>query len=140
MFRVTFGGFRFALAILAASSLTAAGRSTAETTEPTKLAGTWVWTWKDRIGETHKHILEVEGVGTELAARELFDDQPSVKVGNLTYDGASVRFTVVRDKRTAQYIGKVVDSDHIDGRVTVTSDGQSEEFGWKAERRKALPE
>ena len=60
----------------------------ARAAEPPKLAGTWTWTWKDRIGETHRHILEVEGVGTKLAARELFDDQPAVAVSNLTLDGS----------------------------------------------------
>jgi len=43
-----------------------------------KLAGAWTWWWKDQSGRTHRHLLEVEGIGTKLAARERFDDQSPV--------------------------------------------------------------
>ncbi len=128
-------GFGLALGLLVATSLNVH----AETPETPKLAGTWTWTWKDRLGETHRHVLEVEGIGNKLAARELFDDQTPVRVANLTLDGNSVRFTVVREARKADYSGKVADPDHINGTVTITSDGQAEEFVWKAERKKDLP-
>jgi hypothetical protein len=26
-----------------------------------ELAGDWTWSWKDQNGETHRHLLEVEG-------------------------------------------------------------------------------
>jgi len=132
-------GFRFALALVVATLLSTAGHSPAQSPEPPKLAGTWTWSWKDRIGETHRHTLEVEGVGTKLAARELFDDLPAVKVSNLALEGTSIRFTVVRDTRKADYNGKVADADHINGTVTILTGEQSQEFGWKAERRKDVP-
>jgi hypothetical protein len=132
-------GLRFALALVVATLMSTAGRSLAQTPEPPKLAGTWTWSWNDRLGEVHRHILEVEGVGTKLAARELFDDLPAVKVSNLTLNGTSIRFTVVRDARKADYNGKVADADHINGTVTVNTGEGSQEFGWKAERRKGVP-
>jgi hypothetical protein len=101
-----------------------------------KLAGSWTWTWKGQDGLEHRHILEVEGVGKALAAREVFDDQPPVKAQSLTFDGTSVNFTVVRGDRKADYSGKLTDADTIEGTVTTTARGQSNEFIWKAERRK----
>lgn len=101
-----------------------------------ELEGSWTWTWKDRQGNTHKHVLEVEGKGKTLAAREVFDDQEPVRVNPLTVDGNSVRFTVVRGERKAEYRGKVADADHVNGTVLVTVDGQTNEFEWKAERKK----
>jgi len=103
-----------------------------------KLAGNWTWTWKDPAGETHRHILEVEGLGTKLAARERFDDMPAVRVADLSLDGKKVRFSVVRDKRRADYSGVVADDDAtINGTVNVTVDGQADEFVWKARREPA---
>jgi hypothetical protein len=106
-----------------------------------KLAGNWTWSWKDPAGATHRHILEVEGVGAKLAARERFDDLPAVRVADLKLDGKDVRFSVVRDQRRADYRG-VVDGDGatINGTVTVTSDGESNEFVWKAAREPAAKE
>lgn len=98
-----------------------------------KLAGNWTWTWKDAAGDTHRHILEVEGLGEKLAARERFDDEPAVKVAELSLDGRKVKFSVVRDKRRAEYSGVVADDDKtINGTVNVTVDGQTNEFVWKA--------
>ncbi len=139
MFTPTPRGFRLALGLLVAASVTTAGRSPAQAPGTLKLAGTWTWTWKDRIGETHRHVLEVEGVGATLAARELFDDEGPARASNLTLDGTALKFTVVRDDRRADYSGKVADADHINGTVTVTSGGQAQEFVWKAERRKVAP-
>jgi hypothetical protein len=111
----------------------------ADATEP-KLAGTWTWTWKDAGGQTHRHTMEVEGVGAKLAAREIFDREPSVRVENLKLDGKAVRFRVVRGPRKAEYSGKVGDADHINGTVTVTAgDGVAVENVWKAERTKNIP-
>jgi hypothetical protein len=100
-----------------------------------KLAGNWTWSWKDTAGETHRHVLEVEGLNSKLAARERFDDLPAVRVADLKLDGKKIRFLVVRDKRRADYSG-VVDEDArtIEGTVTVTIDEQSNEFPWKATR------
>jgi hypothetical protein len=103
-----------------------------------KLAGNWTWTWNDASGNTHRHILEVEGLQTKLAARERFDDMAAVKVEDLALDGRKIRFSVVRDKRRAAYSGVVADDDKtINGTVNVTVDGESNEFGWKATREPA---
>jgi hypothetical protein len=122
--------------LLAASAAVADAQASAD--EP-KLAGTWTWTWKDGTGNTHRHILEVEGVGKTLAAREIFDDQAPVRVTNLKLNGQSVQFTVVRGERRADYSGKVDGPDTINGTVTTTAMGQTSEFVWKAERRKDVP-
>jgi hypothetical protein len=98
-----------------------------------KLAGNWTWTWKDTAGETHRHVLEVEGLGTKIAARERFDDLPAVRVADLKLDGKKFRFSVVRDSRKAEYSGVVADDlSAIKGTVIVTTDGQMNEFPWKA--------
>ncbi|MHC5538616.1 hypothetical protein ACYOEI_10370 [Singulisphaera rosea] len=97
-----------------------------------KLAGSWTWTWKDRNGEEHRHVLEVEGMGTKLAARERFDDEKAVKVEGLKLEGKSLRFAVVRDGKRADYSGVVADSSTINGTVLVTLDGQATEHVWKA--------
>ncbi|GAC1451358.1 MAG: hypothetical protein NVSMB9_36300 [Isosphaeraceae bacterium] len=110
-----------------------------EETDVPKIAGTWTWTWDDPTGKTHRHVLEVEGTGTKLAAREIFDEQQPVKVANLTLDARAIKFSVVRGDRKADYSGKVADSDHINGTVLVTADGATTEFVWKAERRKDIP-
>ena len=127
------------MGLLVASAVTAVGRSPGQDTATPKLAGNWTWTWKDALGQTHRHVLEVEGVGTKLAARELFDGQPAVPASNLKLDGKTIRFTVVRDQRKADYNGKVADADLINGTVSVSSGGgQPEEFVWKAERGKEI--
>src|SRR5262245_27382577 len=94
----------------------AAGRSRAA--DVAKLAGNWTWTWNDPAGDTHRHILEVEGLADKLAARERFDDQPAARVTDLSLDGRKVKFTVIRGKRRADYSG-VVSSDNstINGTV-----------------------
>jgi hypothetical protein len=113
-----------------------AGRSRAA--DVPKLAGNWTWTWNDASGDTHRHILEVEGLAEKLAARERFDDQPAVRVADLSLDGRKVKFSVVRDKRKADYSGVVADDDKtINGTVNVTVDGQANEFVWKATREPA---
>jgi len=130
-----------AAALLAASALAPAtararGEDAAETPA---LSGTWTWTWKDKDGQTHRHVIEVEGLGTKLAAREIFDDETPVKVKDLTLKGKDLKFTVVRGERRSDYSGKVADADHINGTVTVTTDGTASDFEWKAERSKKVP-
>lgn len=131
------------LALVLVSMVAVSNALLAQTTksksEVPKLAGTWTWTWKDREGTTHRHVMEVEGTGTKVAARETFDDQEQVRVSDLKLDGNSVRFTVVRDGRKADYSGKVADADHINGTVTTKTGDDSNEFPWKAERRKDIP-
>src|SRR5436305_2604550 len=87
-----------ALALVLAVPATAAD-------DAAKLAGTWTWMWKDAEGETHRHVLEVEGTGNKLSARERFDDQEPVKVIDLKVAGKKVNFTVIRGQRTAVYSG-----------------------------------
>lgn len=111
----------------------------AQTQEVSKIAGAWTWTWKDRVGNTHRHVMEVEGTGTKLAAREIFDEQLPVRVTNLTLDGAAIKFTVVRGETKSEYKGKVADKDHMNGKVLVSTGGEATEFVWKAERRKEVP-
>ncbi len=106
--------------------------------DPPKLAGTWTWTWKDPQGETHRHVLEVEGIGTKLAARERFDDLAPVRVSDLKLDGKKIQFTVVRGAKRSDYKGVVADPDPdtMSGKVTITQEGQPTEFLWKAQREK----
>jgi hypothetical protein len=104
--------------------------------EAPRLAGSWSWSWKDPSGQTHRHLLEVEGVGQKLAARERFDELEPTPVRDLKLDDATktVRFTVVRGQRRADYKGVVSDGDTIRGTVIVTADGQSSENRWEAKR------
>ncbi len=109
--------------------------STGKTSE---LAGTWTWAWKESKGAPHTHVLEVEGTAAKLAARERFDEQPPVAVTKLALDGKKVRFTVVRGNHRAEYSGVLAKTDAINGTVTVTDEGQSHEFEWKAKRKPAV--
>jgi len=102
-----------------------------------KLAGTWKWSWKDAAGETHRHVLEIEGVGDKLTGRERFDDKAAIKVDDLKLVGKKISFSVTRDNRRAEYEGTVDSTDLITGNVTVVQGGQSSEFGWSASREKA---
>src|SRR3954454_8503062 len=81
--------------LVLASSLSGQSRAA----DVPKLAGNWTWTWNDATGATHRHILEVEGLAEKLAARERFDDEPAVRVADLSVDGKKLKFSVVRDKR-----------------------------------------
>jgi hypothetical protein len=106
--------------------------------EPPDVTGTWTWTWKDPQGETHRHVLEVEGVGTKLAAVERFDDLSPVKVSELKLAGKNIAFTVVRGAKRAEYKGVVADAnpDTMSGKVTITTENQPTEFLWNAKRVK----
>lgn len=119
--------------------LLAAGLAPAFAADPkpaaSPLAGTWTWKWQDEKGDTHRHVLEVEGAGSKVAAREEFDDMPAVKVEDLKLEGKSVRFTVRRGERRTEYKGKLEGDDTINGKVTVLVDGQNNEFGWTATRK-----
>jgi hypothetical protein len=102
------------------------------------LAGTWTWKWKDAQNETHRHVLEVEGSGNKLAARERFDDMEAVKVTDLKRDGKKVTFSVLRGKRRSAYSGTLDKPDTINGKVVVTVEGGDQnEFGWTATREPA---
>jgi len=101
------------------------------------LAGTWTWSWKDPEGGTHRHVLEVEGIGAKLAAREQFDNLAPVPALDFQLRGKTVRFTVVRGERRADYDGVVADRDTINGKVKVTSKGQTTEDLWNATRKQA---
>ena len=101
-----------------------------------KLAGTWTWEWKDAEEKTHKHVLEVEGVGAKIAARERFDDLAAIKVTELKLDGKALSFTVQRGDRRSEYKGTVADADTINGTVTVSVNNQPNQFGWTAKRER----
>jgi hypothetical protein len=107
--------------------------------DPPKLVGTWTWKWKDAEGETHRHVLEVEGEPAKLAATERFDELQPVKAESLKVDGQKVTFVVVRGERRAEYSGKFDGPDTINGKVTVQTNGQPEEFGWTATRETKNP-
>lgn len=98
------------------------------------LSGTWVWTWKDPAGQTHRHVLEIEGVGGKLAARERFDDEAPVKAAELQRDGKNVRLTVVRGDHRAEYSGVLADPNTINGTVTIKQGEKTTDYSWKATR------
>jgi hypothetical protein len=125
-------------ALLLTLGLVVPSWSPGQKSDVSPLAGTWTWSWKDPEGKTHKHVLEVEGVDRALAAREIFDDEQPVKATGLRFDGKTVKFTVVRGERKADYTGKLDGKDKINGTVTTSAGttGQTNEFVWKAERRK----
>jgi len=82
----------------------------------------------------HRHVLDIEGVDTKLAARERVDDLPPVRVNDLKLSDKRVRFSVVRGNTRAEYSGVWADANTINGTVTVTTEGQSKEHVWKATR------
>ena len=100
------------------------------------LAGAWTWSWKDTAGQTHRHLLEVEGLGAKVAARERFDDLEPAPVQNLQVAGKNIRFTIVRGNRSAEYRGILADRDSINGTVLVTFSGETSEDPWEATRVK----
>jgi hypothetical protein len=119
---------------LAIGALLAAPVLASPAQDPPRLAGSWAWKWKDAQGETHRHVLELEGEGAKLAGRERFDDAPAVKVDNLKVDGKTIQFSVSRGERMSLYKGTVASAGIINGLVTVTEKGQANEFGWTATR------
>ena len=102
--------------------------------EPPKLAGTWTWKWKDAKGETHRHILEVEGAGAKMTATERYDNDKAIKADDLRLDGKTITFSVRRDGKLSAYKGSVDSPEIINGHVTVTENGMEMEFGWTASR------
>jgi hypothetical protein len=123
------------LVFSAASLLATPIVSPSRAAEPNDLSGTWVWSWKDAAGATHRHVLEVEGTGADLAARERFDDQEPVKATELKRDGKQVRLVVVRGDRRSEYSGVLADATTINGTVTVKQGEQTNDYPWKATRR-----
>ncbi|MDB5350237.1 MAG: hypothetical protein JWN86_1484 [Planctomycetota bacterium] len=100
------------------------------------LVGSWSWSYKDGQGVMHTHVLEVEGTGDKIAARERMDQKPAVKVTDIKVTGGKVTFTVLRDKHRSSYSGKLKgkSSNLIDGLVTVSDGGQTNEYGWQAKK------
>lgn len=134
-------GVRFVVPALVLGLGALAGPASPGAEEVSKLAGRWTWSWKDPADKTHRHSMEVEGVPAKLAARERFDNQEPVQVQNLKFDGKKVRFSVTRGERQSDYSG-ALDGDVINGTVTVTYEGQSTEYPWKATRdtvKKPMP-
>jgi len=117
-----------------ASCLVAGSGRLAEGADVSGLAGTWTWSWKDSEGKEHRHVLDVEGVEGKLAARERLDDLPPVRVTDLKVADEKVSFSVVRGKNRAAYSGVWADANTINGTVTLTTEGQSNEEVWKATR------
>jgi len=122
------------MALCAASCLVARPGRLASGADVSGLAGTWSWSWKDAEGTEHRHVLDIEGVDTKLAARERRDDLPPVRVNDLKLTDKRVRFSVVRGNNRADYSGVWAEADTINGTVTVTIEGQSTEHVWKATR------
>src|ERR1700736_4501343 len=81
------------------------GLAAAVADDNVNLIGTWTWSWKGPQGEMHRHVLEVEGRGRRLAARERVDDMQPVRVADLKVVGKKVNFSVRRDDRVATYFG-----------------------------------
>jgi hypothetical protein len=129
-FRSVLGGCLF-LAFCAGA--TSAGPAPDD--KPMNMAGTWRWKWTDAEGTVHNHVLEVEGEGKTLSARERFDDGEPVKVNDLAIDGKTVSFSVTRGALHASYKGKFKSADHIDGTVdTTNAEKPVEQFAWSADR------
>jgi hypothetical protein len=122
------------LALCAASCLVVGPGRLAIGADVSGLAGTWTWSWKDAEGMEHRHVLDIEGVDTKLAARERRDDLPPVRVNDLKLTDKRVRFSVVRGNSRADYSGVWADANTLNGTVTVTIEGQSTEHVWKATR------
>lgn len=101
-----------------------------------EIAGTWTWSWDDSKGVTHRHTLEIEGTGSKWAGRERFDDEAPVRVTEIKSEGKKVHFVVVRGAHRAEYSGVIDKSDRINGTVTTTDGGESQESIWKAERKR----
>ncbi len=123
------------LAFCAASCLVAGSGRPVRGADVSGMAGTWSWSWKDAEGNEHRHVLDIEGVDTKLAARERVDDLPPVRINDLKLADKRVRFSVVRGKNRADYSGVWADTNTINGTVTVTAEGQSKENVWKATRQ-----
>ena len=85
----------------------------------------------------HRHVLEIEGTGSKLAGRERFDEEGPVRVTEIKSEGKKVQFTVVRGGHRAEYSGVMDKADQINGTVTTTDSGESQESIWKAERKPA---
>ena len=111
--------------------------SSARAEDAEALVGSWSWSYKDGQGVTHKHVLEVEGTGEKVAARERMDEEEAIKVTDLKVKDKAVTFTVVRGKRRAAYNGKLKGGDKLEGQVTVTTEGQGQEYGWEAKKDEA---
>lgn len=103
--------------------------------EELDLSGTWVWTWSDAAGRTHRHVLEVEGTGADLAARERFDDEAPIKATELRRDSKKVRLTIVRGDHRAEYSGVLADSNTINGTVTIKQGDKMNDYPWRAQRQ-----
>jgi hypothetical protein len=100
-----------------------------------KVAGNWTWSWKDPSGVTHRHLLEVEGLGARIAARERFDDLEPVKVLDIRLSGKTIHFTVARGDYRSDYDGVVADPDTINGTVKITTKGETVEYPWSSTRK-----
>lgn len=123
------------LGITAVLSLGIAATGLAAADPPMAMAGTWRWKWSDAEGVVHHHVLEVEGKGKTLSARERFDDEKPVKIDDMKIDGKTVTFSVLRGQHRAAYKGKFKTADHIDGTVGVNdAEDPVEEYGWSADR------
>ena len=128
-------GFGIALGALLTAP-TVAGSIARAADDVPKLAGTWTWKWKDSLGETHRHTLEIEGEGDKMVARERFDDQPAIKVNKIKVEGKKVSIAVERKDRRSSYVGTITNAETISGTVTVTDEGSpATEFGWTATRQ-----
>jgi hypothetical protein len=136
-FRSVLSGCLFLAVCAAAASAGLAADDKSD--KPMNMAGTWRWKWTDAKGTVHHHVLEVEGEGKTLSARERFDDGQPVKVNDLAIDGKTVTFSVTRGALHAAYKGKFKSADHIDGTVNTTNAEEPvEEFGWSADRDENL--
>jgi hypothetical protein len=120
---------------LAAVVMLAAPKLALSFEDPPSLVGHWTWTWKDGKGETHRHVLEIEGTGAKMTAQERADDKPAIKVESLKQEGKTLSFAVNRDGTYAEYKGTVASTDTINGLVTVVQGGASSEYGWTATRK-----
>lgn len=105
------------------------------------LTGSWTWSWKDADGNTHRHLLVIEGEPGNQVGREKLDELEPTEVQELGLKNDVVSFAVVRGETRAEYTGKFADGDTINGEVRILRpSNRVDVFGWTAQRVKSTPE
>ncbi|HMB06365.1 MAG TPA: hypothetical protein VKP69_21860 [Isosphaeraceae bacterium] len=100
--------------------------------EPPNRSGTW--TWKDPQGATHRHEMEVEGVGAKFSARERSNALPPVRIRDPKLDGNKRRFHRCPRPEARRLPRRRGQPGTFNGKVSVTLEGQTTDCVWGANR------